>query len=124
MHWCSPGGDQQCARHSLRWRVSPARDTVAVLLRLLRAARRELILFRGRMISLHHQGLAVALVSFVVLSGCGGSGRARNTGAGAGTSIAAALIAFVAPRDGADAVIGGQLGSFAQTVQSKRSITA
>ena len=99
--------------------MSPARDTVAVLLRLLRAARRELILFRGRMISLHHQGLAVALVSFVVLSGCGGSGRARNTGAGAGTSIAAALIAFVAPRDGADAVIGGQLGSFAQTVQSK-----
>lgn len=75
--------------------------------------------FRGWVISLHHQGLAVALVSVVVLSGCGGSGRAGKGGAGAGTSIAAAVIAFVAPRDGADAVIGAQLGSFAQTVQSK-----
>ncbi len=68
---------------------------------------------------LHHQGPAVALMSFVLLSGCGGSSRASHGGAGAGTSIAAAVIAFVAPRDGADAVIGAQLGSFAQTVQSK-----
>jgi hypothetical protein len=64
-------------------------------------------------------GLAVALVSVVVVSGCGGSRRASQAGADAGTSIAAALVAFVAPRDGADAVIGAQLGNFAQTVQSK-----
>jgi hypothetical protein len=76
-------------------------------------------LFRGRIISLQHEGLAVALASIVVLSGCGGSRRAAQDGAAAGTSIAAAVIAFVAPRDGADAVIGAQLGSFAQTVQSK-----
>ena len=63
--------------------------------------------------------VAVALACAVVLSACGGSGRAGNGGAGAGTSIAAAVIAFVAPRDGADAVIGAQLASFAQTVQSK-----
>jgi hypothetical protein len=75
--------------------------------------------FRGRMIPLHLQGLAVALVSAAMLSGCGGARRAANTGAGAGTSIAAALVAFVAPRDGADAVIGAQLASFAQTVQTK-----
>jgi hypothetical protein len=62
--------------------------------------------------------LAAALVSFVVLAGCGGS-RAAHVGAGAGTSIAAAVVAFVAPRDGADAVIGAQLASFAQTVQTK-----
>lgn len=54
-----------------------------------------------------------------MLSACGGSGRAGNGGAGAGTSIAAAVIAFVAPRDGADAVIGAQLEQFAQKVQSK-----
>jgi hypothetical protein len=29
------------------------------------------------------------------------------------------VVAFIAPRDGADAVIGGQLASFAQTVQTK-----
>jgi hypothetical protein len=55
----------------------------------------------------------------VVLAACGGSRRAAHDEAGAGTSIAAAVIAFVAPRDGADAVIGSQLASFAQTVQSK-----
>ena len=55
----------------------------------------------------------------MVLSGCGGSSRAAHRGAGAGTSIAAAVVAFVAPRDGADAVIGAQLASFAQTVQTK-----
>ena len=76
-------------------------------------------MFRGRMIRLHLQGPAVALASAVVLSGCGGSSRAANSGAGAGTSIAAAVVAFVAPRDGADAVIGAQLASFAQTVQTK-----
>jgi hypothetical protein len=69
--------------------------------------------------SRHHQGLAVALVSVVVLSGCGGSSRASHGGDGSGTSIAAAVIAFVAPRDGADAMIGSELASFAQTVQSK-----
>jgi len=63
--------------------------------------------------------LAVLVGCVVLLSGCGGSGRPASTGAEAGTSIAAAVIAFVAPRDGADAVIGAQLGSFAQTVQSK-----
>ena len=54
-----------------------------------------------------------------MVSACGGSGRAAQGGAGAGTSIAAAVIAFVAPRDGADTVIGAQLGSFAQKVQWK-----
>ena len=76
-------------------------------------------MFHGRLIPLHLPGLAVALLSAVALSGCGGSRRAPNSGAGAGTSIAAAVVAFVAPRDGADAVIGAQLASFAQTVQSK-----
>jgi hypothetical protein len=71
------------------------------------------------MISLHHQGLAVPLVIAVALSGCGSGSRAAHGGAGAGTSIAAAVVAFVAPRDGADAVVGAQLASFAQTVQSK-----
>lgn len=71
------------------------------------------------MISLHHQGLAIVFACAVALSACGGSGRAAKGGAGAGTSIAAAVIAFVAPRDGADAVIGAQLSNFAQTVQSK-----
>jgi hypothetical protein len=63
--------------------------------------------------------VAVALASAVVLSACGDSSHAAHGGAGAGTSIAAAVVAFVAPRDGADAVIGAQLGSFAQTVQTK-----
>ncbi len=63
--------------------------------------------------------MAVALASAFVLSACGGSSRAAHGGAGAGTSIAAAVVAFVAPRDGADAVIGAQLASFAQTVQTK-----
>lgn len=63
--------------------------------------------------------MAVALASAIVLSACGGSSHAARGGAGAGTSIAAALLAFVAPRDGADAVIGAQLGSFAQTVETK-----
>jgi hypothetical protein len=58
------------------------------------------------------------LVSALVLSACGGSSHTRAA-SGQGTSIAAAVVAFVAPRDGADAVIGGQLASFAQTVQSK-----
>jgi hypothetical protein len=71
------------------------------------------------MISIHRAGLVVAILSVVWLSGCGGSGRAAQGGAGAGTSIAAAVVAFLAPRDGADAVIGAQLASFAQTVQSK-----
>ena len=61
----------------------------------------------------------MALASAVVLSACGGSSRAAHGGAGAQTSIAAAVIAFVAPRDGADAVVGAQLASFAQTVQTK-----
>jgi hypothetical protein len=59
------------------------------------------------------------LATAVVLSACGDSSRAAHGGAGAGTSIAAAVVAFVAPRDGADAVIGAQLASFAQTVQTK-----
>jgi hypothetical protein len=63
--------------------------------------------------------VAVALASAVVLSACGDSGHAAQGGAGAGTSIGAAVIAFVAPRDGADAVIGAQLAGFAQTVQTK-----
>jgi hypothetical protein len=63
--------------------------------------------------------VAVALVSAVVLSACGGSSSAAHRGAGAQTSVADAVVAFVAPRDGADAVIGGQLASFAQTVQTK-----
>jgi hypothetical protein len=61
----------------------------------------------------------MALASAVALSACGGSSGAAPRGAGAQTSIAAAVIAFVAPRDGADAVIGAQLASFAQTVQTK-----
>jgi hypothetical protein len=60
-----------------------------------------------------------ALASVVVLSGCGGSRPNAQAGADAGTSIAAALVAFVAPRDGADTVIGAQLASFAQTVRNK-----
>lgn len=59
------------------------------------------------------------LVGVVVLSGCGGSRPAGQRGAGAGTSIAAAVVAFVAPTDGADTVIGTQLASFAQTVRTK-----
>ena len=76
-------------------------------------------MFRGPVISLHHQALAVVLLSVGVLSACGGPRHAAQGGGSGGTSIAAAVIAFVAPRDGADAVIGAQLGSFAQTVQSK-----
>jgi hypothetical protein len=72
------------------------------------------------MISLHLHVLAVALVSIFVLSGCGGPHHAARDGPGAGTSIAAAVVAFVAPRDGADAVIGAQLGNFAQTLQTKQ----
>jgi len=63
--------------------------------------------------------VAVALACTVVLSACGGSRHGAESATGGGTSIAAAVIAFVAPRDGADAVIGAQLGTFAQTVQSK-----
>lgn len=76
-------------------------------------------MFRGRMIPLHVLALAAALTSALLVSGCGSSRRAANTGASAGTSIAAAVVAFVAPRDGADAVIGAQLASFAQTVETK-----
>ena len=85
----------------------------------------ELCWLDGRIVDLAHGGrtlgyfVAVALVCAVVLSACGGSSRAAHSGAGAGTSIAAAVIAFVAPRDGADAVIGAQLASFAQTVGTK-----
>jgi hypothetical protein len=61
--------------------------------------------------------VGVVLACGVLLSACGGSGRAADSEAG--TSVAAALVAFVAPRDGADTVIGAQLASFAQTVQSK-----
>ena len=63
--------------------------------------------------------VAGALASAVLLSACGESSHAAHGGAGAGTSIAAAVVAFVAPRDGADTVIGAQLASFAQTVQTK-----
>ncbi len=63
--------------------------------------------------------VAGALASAVVLSACGGSSHAAHGAPGVGTSIAAAVVAFVAPRDGADAVIGAQLASFAQTVQTK-----
>lgn len=63
--------------------------------------------------------MAMTLVSAMVLSACGGSSRPARGGAGAQTSIAAAVVAFVAPRDGADAVIGSQLANFAQTVQTK-----
>jgi hypothetical protein len=63
--------------------------------------------------------VAKLVVCGVVLTACGGSSRAAHGGGGAGTSIAAAVIAFVAPRDGADAVIGAQLASFAQTVRSR-----
>jgi hypothetical protein len=63
--------------------------------------------------------VAAALVCAVLVSACGGSRRAGHGGSGAGTSIAAAVVAFVAPRDGADAAIGAELASFAQTVQTK-----
>jgi hypothetical protein len=85
----------------------------------MRAATREHNLFRGRLISLRERGLAIALLSVIVLSGCGDSRRAARGGSGAGTPIAAAVVAFLAPRDGADAVIGAQLARFAQTVQTK-----
>lgn len=76
-------------------------------------------LFRPQMISVRHQGLAAALMGAVVLSGCGSSRLGADGGPGAGTSVASALIALVAPRDGADTVVGAQLASFAQTVRSK-----
>jgi hypothetical protein len=72
------------------------------------------------MISPRHRAAVVALVGGVVLAACGGGSRdAAHGGAGAGTSLSAALVALAAPRDGADTVIGAQLASFAQTVQSK-----
>ena len=71
------------------------------------------------MISVHHLWPAVAIMCVVGLTGCGDSRSAAPGGSSAGTSIAAAVVAFVAPRDGADAVIGAQLASFAQTVQTK-----
>ncbi len=61
--------------------------------------------------------VACALACVLACAGCGGA--PSRTPAGAGTSIAAAVIAFIAPRDGADVAIGAQLGSFAQTVQTK-----
>jgi hypothetical protein len=72
------------------------------------------------MISPRHQALVVALAGVVGVAGCGGASRnAGHAGAGAGTSMAAAVVAFVAPRDGSDAAIGAQLAKFAQTVQTK-----
>jgi hypothetical protein len=62
---------------------------------------------------------ALALACTGVLPACGGSSQGGHGGSGGGTSIGAAVIAFVAPRDGADAVIGTQLEQFAQTVQSR-----
>jgi hypothetical protein len=62
---------------------------------------------------------ALALACTVVVAGCGGSSPGGQGGSGGGTSIGAAVIAFVAPRDGADTVIGTQLEQFAQTVQSR-----
>jgi hypothetical protein len=62
---------------------------------------------------------ALTLACALVLPGCGGAAQGGQGGAGGGTSIGEAVIAFVAPRDGADAVIGAQLGQFAQTVQSR-----
>jgi hypothetical protein len=62
---------------------------------------------------------ALALACAVVLPACGGSSQGGHGGSGGGTSIGAAVIAFVAPRDGADTVIGTQLEQFAQTVQSR-----
>lgn len=62
---------------------------------------------------------ALALACSVMLPACGGSSQRGPGGSGGGTSIGAAVIAFVAPRDGADAVIGTQLEQFAQTVQSR-----
>lgn len=76
-------------------------------------------MLRGCLSSPRHQALVVALLAAAVLAGCGGSRDAAHAGAGAGTSLAAAVVAFAAPRDGADTVIGAQLASFAQTVQSK-----
>jgi hypothetical protein len=49
-----------------------------------------------------------ALLSVVALSSAART-RTRRLKAGAGTSIAAAVVAFVAPRDGADTVVGDQL---------------
>ena len=64
-------------------------------------------------------GAVLTLACSLLLSACGGSGGAGHGGAGGGTSIGDAVIAFVAPRDGADTVIGAQLAQFAQTVQSR-----
>lgn len=63
--------------------------------------------------------IAAVLAGVLVLSACGGSGHAAARAAGGQTSMADAVVAFVAPRDGADAVIGAQLSTFAQTVQTK-----
>jgi|SRR5579884_498984 len=63
--------------------------------------------------------VAMPLVAAMVLVGCGRSGGQGQPGAGAGTSIAAAVVAFVAPRDGADAVIGSELAQFAQSARFK-----
>lgn len=63
--------------------------------------------------------VAVALSCAAALSACGGSGQSARGANGGGTSIAAAVIAFVAPRNGADTVIGAQLATFAQMVQTR-----
>jgi hypothetical protein len=80
---------------------------------------RAAVRVRDAVCFLRCRSLVIALMSAVVVAGCGGSRRAAQGGAAGGTSIAAAVVAFVAPRDGADAVIGGQLASFAETVQTK-----
>ena len=72
-----------------------------------------------RLSPVHHVWLAVAILCAVGLAGCGGSRSSTSGRSNAGTSIAAAVVAFVAPRDGADAVIGAQLSNFAQTVETK-----
>jgi hypothetical protein len=85
----------------------------------VRPSRPELDGCRLRATRLPRSCVAVALVGVAVLSGCGRSGPAAQGGAGAGTSVASAVVALVAPTDGADTVIGSQLASFAQTVRSK-----
>ena len=62
---------------------------------------------------------AVVLAGAVAVAGCGGSSQSGHGQNGGGTSIAAAVIAFVAPRDGADTVIGAQLATFAQMLQTR-----
>jgi hypothetical protein len=80
---------------------------------------RRIVVYRARGCRVPGVLVAAALAGTVGLSACGTSSHAAQGGASAGTSIGAAVVAFVAPRDGADAVIGAQLGSFAQTVQTK-----